>query len=245
MPLELSEFKSLSQRWASRTSRITTLRGSLTTRPVTDKQPGAGRGYRDVPAVAAGVVRDTTLIELASMGTCPHRYHVCTLYLHRIHRWRVRVERPPTICTPWATRQPPEPGSMGWLAGWESSLVDWRSHSSTPVVLLAQIVSTRQNGPTIRDLQVCQSKLHFSSWTRSLAAWQPGRPTQLVLSCCCRPLTPRPPRPAQQPAWTVEVAHPCGIAAGRMDDSQARASCLVPGERATQSTSPSKHGCIR
>lgn len=60
-----------------------------------DGRPGAGAGGTQRTCVAAGVVRDTTLIKLASVGTHPHRYHVpCTCTA--AHRWRVRVERPPS-----------------------------------------------------------------------------------------------------------------------------------------------------
>lgn len=97
--LGLSPYHKMGQR-AGRTSRVTTSRSSLTTdRPLTSSQEPV-EVVQDVPAVAAGVVRDTALIELACVGTYPHRYHVCTLYLHRIHRWVVRVERQKGLLPP-------------------------------------------------------------------------------------------------------------------------------------------------
>lgn len=89
-----------------------------------DGQPGAGAGGTQRTCVAAGVVRDTTLIKLASVGTHPHRYHVpCNAPLHTggESAWKGRPLA--HLCT----RQPPEarPNSSG-------ALVD-QPFSSTPL----------------------------------------------------------------------------------------------------------------
>ena len=148
--------------------------------------------------VAAGVVRDTALIELASVGTCPHGHHVpCTCTA--AHRWRVRVERSPS-------GTPPPPATSRSPASTARELSS-TSHFIHIICPTSQIVSTRQ---MVRRsaiyTQYGRPKLHFSS---------KGTPTWPVL---LQPLhRPRPTHPAQQRIWAVESHHPCGIAVCSID----------------------------
>lgn len=132
-----------------------------------DEQLGAGAGGTRRTCVAAGVVRDTTLIKLASVGTYPHRYHVpCTCTA--AHRWRVRVERSPSG-TPGhpATLRKPGPTAQELSS---------TSHFIHTIVLLARSLARAK---MVRRSAIYNTaiRLHFSS--------KPSRPNL----CCCNRCT--------------------------------------------------------
>lgn len=148
----------------------------------------------------------------------------CTLYMHRC----TPVESPRGKVALWHTNAPgnlprPGPNSSG-------ALVDQPfhpHHCST-----SQIVSTRQNGPTIRDLQYRNSG--------SISPQSAAEP-----SLCRRNRCTETDSPGVATALVCRGAHTSGITAS-MNDLHACASVsYVQGGWAEQETSPSEDGRLR
>lgn len=163
----------------------------------------AGAGGTGRTCVAAGVVREATLIKLASVGTYPHRYHVpytCTA----AHRWRVRVERSPsgTPGHPATSRNPAQLLKSSRQPAISIHTIDLLARS------LARAKMVRRSA----IYNTAQSRLHFSS-KRSAA--QP--------SSCCRNRCTETDSTGVATGLVCLSPYPSGITAS-INDLQARAS---------------------